>query len=107
MKIPAWKSWNHVALTPAYVIKHKLFQDLVRAYAAAHGFDPYVRYITGSRLESDLPHMAVFLRQQGWLISWYRMPPGLGYRNQIDVISMGVVLNPVCNKLIAWRLSHA
>lgn len=72
MKIPAWDAWNQVVQEPEHLMRNQLFRELVVSYAAAHGFDPHARYITGSRLESDLPHMATFLRQQGWSCYFYR-----------------------------------
>lgn len=59
------------------------------------------------RLATGCPELAdtvtQSLRNQGWLISWYQMPPDYGYP---DMISMGFWIEPACDKLIAWRLAH-
>lgn len=115
MKIVAWDAWNHIVGEPEDVMRNQLFRELVVSYAQAHEFCADARYVLGFRMEADLPHMAHFLRQQGWSCYFYRdsatlgaCPLGFeewGYRT-FHYRHMGFIMGAHCANLQAWRMLY-
>ena len=113
MKIPAWDAWNQVVQEPEHLMRNQLFRELVVSYAQAHGFCAHARYVVGSRMETDLPHMAAFLRQQGWSCYFYRDSATQGSRplgfaewglRTFHYRHMGLMIGAHCGRWLEWRI---
>lgn len=86
--------------------RNRLINHLIKLVAQdyqVNAEDLMQHLVTGSPDLADA--VVISLQSQGWCVSWYELPTGVGYLAH-DCLSMGFVISHTCDAYIAWRLSH-